>query len=334
MRGILGILTVSLALPASGQEGEYRDLKASEVVEWMTREAKKSLVYGEELGLRNKRLQVPADALDPKRAYEVGVRLLKSADLAVVPGDRASGVIEIVPAPIASKKALAVHTSPDTLPQADEFCALSIRTKHASPRDLQAALINLVSYPQNCLSVESSGLLVLSDYASNLRKLWALVEQMDVPRASSAHRIAVTALVGTSDGEEQVPKAFRELDLPTAVGRNRFTTLGEVFTRLDTAAPPAVRVAGQPAGGGTDASMRLSGSLPLLVEFSASIRTGGGVALDRFTVRLDREQTQVGPKLLETRLEIREDKWLLVGAVPGEKEGTTIVVLVRATPER
>ncbi len=331
MRLVLGMLG---ALAVSGQESDYRDLKASELVEWMARESGKSLVYGEELGLRNKRLQVPAGALDPKRAYEVGVRLLKSADLAVVPGDRASGVVEIVPAPLASKKSLAVHVSPDTLPQADEFCALSVRTRHVSPRDLQAALINVVSYPQNCLSVESSGVILLSDYASNLRKLWDLAQQMDVPRAGSSHRIAVAALLGTSGAEERVPEPFRKLGLPAAVGRNRLETLGEAFTRLDAGAPPAVRPGVPPPAAATDASLRISGALPILVEFAASVRIGGGAALDRFTVRLDRDQTQVGPKLLETRLEIRDDAWLLAGAVPGEKEGTTLVILVRATPER
>ena len=36
---------------------------------------------------------------------------------------------------------------------------------------MQAALINVISYPQNCLAVESAQKLVLSDYASNLRRL-------------------------------------------------------------------------------------------------------------------------------------------------------------------
>ncbi len=319
-----------LAFLAFSQDKGLVDLKATEVVEWMARHAKLKFVAGDAIGLAHKKIVTTPDALDPARAYENGLKMLKSADLAVIANPETPGVVEIVPAPLAGKKATVVHSSVETLPKADEFCTLSLRLKHASPRDVQAALINIASFPQNVLSSEASQSLILSDYASNLRKMGEIARQLDVAPPPGAFRIAVTVLEGSKGGDPSVPEAFKDLDLPKATGLVRFRVVGETLALFEVATArgpfkvPTV----------TEAVLRMSGPPPLRVEVGGSSLGQKGPFFERFTVLLERPDAPLGVLALQTRVEFRGESWVLVGVTPGEGQLASFVVLARATPEK
>lgn len=290
-------------------------MTAAEVLQWMTRETKLEFAHDRTMGLENRRVTVTPGALDPKRAYEVGLALLRSAGFAAVRKPEA-GIVEIVPAPLAGKRESSVHTSAETLPKADEFCTLTIKVRHGSPRDLQAAFINLVSFPQHCLSSEASGTLILTDYASNLRRLAQLARELDVPRPVEANRIGVAIVEGTLGKDPLAATGFGDLDLVKATGKNRFAIKGEGFVRVSSAPAPAV--------------LRFPGSPVLVVEFLGRAGPEGATLL-KFTAKKDAEPPLPPERLLETQVDLKAGGWVLVGSVPSDKEGACLVVLARAT---
>lgn len=318
------------ALFALSQDKGLGDMKASEVVEWMTKHTKVRFIAGDGLNLAGKKILATPETLDPARAYENGLKMLKAADLAAISNPETPGVVEIVAAPIAGKKTSTLHTSTETLPKADEYCTLSLRLKHVSPRNVQAALINLASFPQNVLSVEESRSVILSDYSSNLRRMGEIARQMDVPPPPSAFRISITVLEGTKGGDPSVPDAFKDLDLPKATGLARFKVVGETLARLEV---PAFRTTVKtPAP--SEAVLRMSGPPAMRVELGGPLRGGNGPDFERFTFLLERPDAPLGLLALQTRLEFKDEKWVLVGVAPSESQLASLVVLARATPEK
>jgi hypothetical protein len=170
------------------------------------------------------------------------------------------------------------------------------------------------------IPAEGARAIIVSDFASNIRKVVDVLKQIDVPKPTSSFRISVAVLEATT-GEASVPEAFKGVDL-SSVSRNRFATLGEASTRVDI---DNARASGpKPAA---DVALRLGS---LLAEFSTWRRGEQGPILERFTLREDKDATQIGPRLVETRVELPEGSWVVVASVPGPKDGTTLVLLAKA----
>ena len=298
---------------------DLNSIPATDLVDWMTKKTGRKFIYSEGVGLNHRRFRFQEDLFELGDAYALGVALLRTADLAVTPSDGVPGTSEIVPAPIAGKKALKVCKSVDELPKADEFCTLVLQPRHVSPRSAQALLINIVSFPQNCLSVEDSGTLILSDYPSVLRKCAEIVRSID---ASRVFRVHVTLLEGRRGTEASLPDEFKNLRLTEATGLNRFTVSGTAAAKLERALPQPVP--GIPGGAGKTV-LRFSG---YTVEFGASVRASGGPTLERFTVLRDGEKP-----LLETMVGLKDENWTFVGSIPTDREGGALVIVARAVPE-
>lgn len=169
-------------------------MSAQEVVEWIEANSKHRFVYAAASGLANMKIRARKEDLDPSKAYEAGLALLKTVNLIAVRKEKA-GVVEILHAAIGGKHEVPVLTSVEQIPAADEFCTLVIRVRFVSPRDVQAMLINLIGFPQNVLAMEDPPRVVLTDYASNLRRLATLAADFDRPRPEIAARIDADWLV-------------------------------------------------------------------------------------------------------------------------------------------
>ena len=310
----LALLAVVLLVPVQ------ESMTVSEIVAWTAKHAKRRLVADENSIQLSRKLVIGAGELDAAKAYESGLSLLRTAGIAAVPLE--DGSVRLVQSQAASREQLKVYTSPADLPKADEVCTLVIVLKHLETREAQMALINLFN-PQSIVPVDASRSLIMSDFASNLRRAVDLLKTIDLPRPPTTWRIAIAVLAG-DDGEPSVPEGFKDVDL-SSVGRRRYTVLGEASARVDV--DPTARK-------WPDVALRLGSARPLLVEFTAGRGGEKGPILERFTVRDDKEGTQVGPRVLETRVELRDAGWSVIGSVPGDKEGTSIVILGRALPAR
>lgn len=313
-------------LQAHAQGTERGDWSVAEVLDWMGKESGRKFV-SDSHAYAGKQIRITPGTLDREHAYEIGLMLLKSVDLAAVP-DRQTGLVEILPSHAAVKRALQVFRSPQELPNADEFCTLSVTLRNATPRDVQSSLAAAGTPPQSGLSIEASGRLLVSDYSSNLRKLATLIEWLDHPPPDTSYLVSITVLEGTNGAAESVPEAFRALELPRATSLNSFKLLGNSVTRLDVPtapakAPPAVL-----------AAVRFGGEHPLTVELGGVSRGTAGPAMDRIAVLRDREPTQPAIVVLQTRAELREGEWTILGSVPVGTGPASLVLLARADPSR
>ncbi|HEV3027044.1 MAG TPA: hypothetical protein VG457_05685 [Planctomycetota bacterium] len=304
---------------------EVKDLNgisAATIVEWMEKKTGRKFLYTEELGLRNAKVRIHEELIETGDPYLVGTDLLRVANLGVAPRDSAPGVFEIFAAPIGSKKSIKVYTSVGELPRANEFCTLVLHPRYASPRSVQAALINAVSYPQNCICIDDSGTLLVSDYTSVLRKCAEILNVLDVARS---FRISVALLEGRRGNEEVLPEPFRNLKLTEGTGFNQFALLGNASMKLQRVVQDQPGAAPQPGKN----VLRFPGSPAYLVEFDGSVRTAGGPTFDRFTVLSDQERPI---RLFESKFSLKDENWMLVGSV-NTGEGASLLILARAVAD-
>ena len=64
----------------------------------------------------------------------------------------------------------------------DRFVTRIFQLQFVSPRDVQAALINMASFPQNVLSIESAGLLIATDFDYNIKRFEEIIKIMDIKK--------------------------------------------------------------------------------------------------------------------------------------------------------
>ena len=297
-------------------------LRADHLVQWMEKKTGRTILYSPNLGLSNTKIRLQEALLGAGDPYLIGVDLLKLENLALAPLEGAPGTVELFPAALGSKRALKIYTSAAELPKANEFCQLVIHVRHVSPRDVQASLINVVSFPQNCLSIEDAGMVQVIDYSSILRKCAEQVKEMDVARG---FRISVALLEGSPGAAEPLPEPFREVRLPETIPLQSFRVMGKAALRIER----AVKFP-QPAGDKSAGNaLRFPGSPPYLVEFDGLVRAAGGPVLNRFTLIADQERPV---RIFEGKLALQDEKWACVGVVPAA-DGASLIILARAVPE-
>lgn len=167
------------------------EMSARDVVEWMEAHTKHRFIHPATMDLSKMKIRCRKEDLDPARAYEAGLALLKTVQLVPI-RKRDAGVVDLLHAAVAAKYEVPVYHDVERLPAADEFCTLVLKTKFIGARDAQAAFINMVGFPQNVLSVEAAGTLMVTDYAPNLRRLAGLLADMDKPGPELTLRLLAT----------------------------------------------------------------------------------------------------------------------------------------------
>lgn len=293
-------------------------MSGREILSWMERHTDRKFVIDEaQMGphLSGRKVTISDGVLAVDRGYEVGLSLLRTLGLAAVPADgKAMKIMDVMHA---STQPLPIWSSVDELPKADEFGILLI-----SLRNLTVQSINGIKAQRVLLHAESRTISV-TDYASNCREVAGILAALDARAASTPIRIRVAALEGTP-GAFAAPEEFRDTGLAKAAGAAAFGPASEATLRLDAEVRPGNR---PPA---CEGMIRLGTARPLSVEFSATAGADGRVVLDRFVVRQDADRAAAGPRLIETRLDLREDGWTLVGCAPVDKSGAVVAILVKA----
>ena len=146
----------------------------------------RKFLWTEELGLRNKRVNFVAP--DPIKGadniFRVYQHFLQVNDLILVPArepdEGEEPVYKIQLASVGPKRAVPFE-SEKVKPQ-DRFVSRLFHLNHVSPRDVHAALINMASYPQGILQIESAGILLITDYDYNVQRFERIIEEMDKPK--------------------------------------------------------------------------------------------------------------------------------------------------------
>jgi hypothetical protein len=154
-------------------------MTVAELLTALSKRLDRRFLYSKDLGLHLKRISLQAlpDAAPPAELAGLLESILKSHSLFLLPVEGLAGHYTVELSALATKKGLPVLGVDDAVPAGDGMYTKAFKI-HGSPRDAQAALINLVTFPQGCVSLEKEGLLVVTDYASNLRKCAKVLDQL------------------------------------------------------------------------------------------------------------------------------------------------------------
>ncbi|MCE9581857.1 MAG: hypothetical protein K8T20_05000 [Planctomycetes bacterium] len=319
------ILLAALALPmaAAAEEGV---VSFEELIVKMSDGGKRHFLYPDNLSQRfaDRKVHAQAESLEGPSAFAAGMEILKAAGMATVLQE--SGAIRIVLVESAGKEALRVISSVAELPANDEFCSLAIVLRFGRTRDLLAPVQALISDPRNVVCTESTNSMIISDYASNLRKLAKIIERIDVGQDATNWRITVAVLEG-KDGVVSAPEGFDAAKLHEATGRTSFTFVGDGMATLSMGGSASDR------GGKGVALVRLWGGEKLASNIRTSIAQDGSLMIDEFVILTDLAEGKTNSPLLQTRLGVKSGVWTVAGSLPGD--GTSNagrVVLVKAEP--
>lgn len=192
---ILSFLAASMLFaqerrPAAEQDpkklgGVLQDVNLHDLTVAVQRITKKSIIWTEDLGLRNKRVHFVSDkpvADDPEVLWKAYQSILQVSDLTLNSiGKEGEEIYKLKPAPVAGKGNVPVQRVDVVTPE-DRFVTRIFQLQFVSPRDVQAALINMASFPQNVLSIESAGLLIATDFDFNIKRFEDIIRIMDVKK--------------------------------------------------------------------------------------------------------------------------------------------------------
>ncbi|HEX7896411.1 MAG TPA: type II secretion system secretin GspD [Planctomycetota bacterium] len=191
---ILGTLAATLVVTAQAAPGAQEGPKAGGVLQDVNlhdltlavqKITKKTFLWTEDLGLKNKRIHLVSDrpiADSPDALFKAYQSILQVSDLGLVPaGKEGEEIYKIVPAPVILKKSVTVQKE-GVVELEDRYVTRLFTLQHVSPRDVQAALINMASFPQNILAIESAGILVATDNDYNIRRFEDIIKVMDTKK--------------------------------------------------------------------------------------------------------------------------------------------------------
>jgi general secretion pathway protein D len=165
--------------------GVLQDVNLHDLTLAVQKITKKTFLWTEDLGLRNKRVHLVSDrpiADNPEALFKAYQSILQVSDLGLVPaGKEGEEIYKIAPAPLLLKKSVPVQKEGQPGLE-DRYVTRLFALQYVSPRDVQAALINMASFPQNILAIESAGILVATDNDYNIRRFEDIIKVMDVKK--------------------------------------------------------------------------------------------------------------------------------------------------------
>lgn len=89
--------------------------------------------------------------------------------------------VTVVPSAQAEQEAAPFNTgSPEDLPEAVQYTTQVVQLQHAIPSELTPLLEQFSKAPNSIIAIDSSGTLVLRDYAVNVKRMLELIEKVDV----------------------------------------------------------------------------------------------------------------------------------------------------------
>ena len=112
--------------------------------------------------------------------YKVFLSVLEINGYATVPvGD----MIKIVPSAVAREKSVETRTKKDGVESDDRIVTQIISLERANPDEVKRVLDPIVSRTSSVLSYPPAGVLIITDYLSNIRRLQEIIKELDVEGA-------------------------------------------------------------------------------------------------------------------------------------------------------
>jgi type II secretory pathway component GspD/PulD (secretin) len=125
-------------------------------------------------------------ALTPQKALQLLDTALSQHEIVMIP--QGTDIVKAVPYRNAPNEAVPVcELTPEELPESNSYTHYILRLKSRSPRELAPILQPLAKFPNSIMSSEKERMLMLRDYAVNIRRMLQVVERLDnTPDAKAA----------------------------------------------------------------------------------------------------------------------------------------------------
>ena len=185
---------------------DFNDVDINLFIKYISELTQKNFIVDREV--RGKVTIISPTRISEEDAYRVFESVLEVHGFAAVPS---GSVIKIVPSVVARSKNIATLREGE-LPSGDDRVVTQIvALKHANADEVKNLLTPLASKTSVLISHAGSGMLILTDFHSNISRLMEIIRSVDVP--SDAEEMAIIALHRTS--AESVSKAVSQLFVPT-----------------------------------------------------------------------------------------------------------------------
>ncbi|CAK8716165.1 Type II secretion system protein GspD [Candidatus Electrothrix laxa] len=149
-------------------------------------------------------------------AYRVFESVLEVNGFTTVPS---GPVIKIIPAVQARSKSIRTVREGDKISSGDKVVSRIIPMKHSDPEELKKILTPLLSKTSNVIAHSQSGMMILTDVQSNIKRLMEIIKEIDVPSVGEELTIIPLQYASVSD----VGKSISQLFVQSVKKRGRTT---------------------------------------------------------------------------------------------------------------
>ena len=200
--------------------------------------------------------------ISEQEAYSVFESVLEVQGFTTVP---AGSIIKVVPAVQARSKSVETGLSREPASSADKVVTQLIPLKYASPEELKKVFAPLVSKTSVVISYTPTGMLIVTDVMSNIKRLLQIIKEIDVPAIGEDVSVHLLQHAAASEVAKTLTVLFQR---PAKTVRTR-TTAGKTSTtaaidQSDIKIIPDERINGLIILASADATSRILQLLELL----------------------------------------------------------------------
>lgn len=181
---------------------DFNDVDINLFIKYISELTRRNFVVDREV--KGKVTIISPTRISEEDAYRVFESVLEVNGFAAVPS---GSVIKIVPSVQARSKNVATLRDGDRGPSEDRVVTRIVSLRHGNADEVKTLLTPLISKTSVLISHPASGMLIITDYASNLSRLMEIIKAIDVP--SEAEEVAIIPLQFAS--VEGVAKSIGQL---------------------------------------------------------------------------------------------------------------------------
>ncbi len=159
--------------------------------------------------------------------YKVFLSVLEINGFTVVPS---GSMIKIIPSVVARQKGLETRTLKDAATQEDRMVTQIISLERANPDEVKRILDPIIPKTSSVLSYPPTGMLVITDYLSNIKRIQEIITALDVEGAGD--QISYIPLQNASASE--VVKSLTTIFSPTIVRGRKTNVTTEIKAVADS----------------------------------------------------------------------------------------------------
>ncbi len=189
---------------------DFNDVDINLFIKYISELTKKNFIVDRQV--QGKVTVISPTQVSAEDAYRVFESVLEVHGYAAVPS---GSVVKIVPSVEARSKSIATLQQGQRATGEDKVVTQIIELKYANPDEIKAMLTPLVSKTSVVLTYTKSGMIILTDYSSNINRLLDIIKAVDVPPDSE--EMVIIPLYHASAAN--VAKALNQLFVTTRTKR-------------------------------------------------------------------------------------------------------------------